>query len=234
MVLAIIALEVCHMATGCQSHEEFVNRVRDIVASYVSDAGTQDKLTAAKLVYGIGDGSYRGICYYDAWQNGHLAKSALVEIAATGEESPLQLAGTTIHELAHVLAQGDGHGSMWKQTAHTLGLRLAKAAGTRYLLASFAPAIRHEIARLVKLADGSPAFRGASNTGKGFFGLPLFTPRPCPLGNGARGGKSRGTGSGSRLRKYECECGVKVRVASNEFKAHCDRCQSAFKRVVVN
>lgn len=221
-------------AQGSASHEEFVNRVRDIVVHHTDDTSIRTKLSQTKLVYGIGDGSYRGICYYDAWQNGHPTKSALVEIAATGEESPVQLAGTTIHELAHVIAQGDGHGSTWKQTAHTLGLRLAKAAGTRYLLASFAPTIRHDIAKLVKLADGSPAFRGASNSGRGFFGLPAFTPRPCPLGNGARGGKSRGTGSGSRLRKWECECGVKVRVASDDFKAHCDKCGSAFKQQIVN
>lgn len=36
---------------------------------------------------------------------------------------------------------------------------------------------------------------------------------------------------GSRLKLYICSCGVKVRVASEDFKAKCLRCDSEFKRV---
>jgi hypothetical protein len=35
---------------------------------------------------------------------------------------------------------------------------------------------------------------------------------------------------GSRYRLWECACGVKARVASDSFEAHCDRCGSAFLR----
>ena len=31
-----------------------------------------------------------------------------------------------------------------------------------------------------------------------------------------------------RLRLYECSCPVKVRVASDEFQAHCDMCEGSF------
>lgn len=58
--------------------------------------------------------------------------------------------------------------------------------------------------------------------------------RPCPLGIGTRGGKSRGAGSGSRLRLWVCGCDepVKVRVASDDFRATCERCASSFTRAV--
>src|SRR5436305_878844 len=117
-------------------HEDFIRKVRDIVAAHMGDAAVRDRLLAAKLVYGIGNGSYRGICYYQAWKNGHPAAAELVEIAASGEESPVQLAGTTIHELAHVLAGSKaGHGREWLKACEFLGLRKAKAAGTRYTMA---------------------------------------------------------------------------------------------------
>jgi hypothetical protein len=46
----------------------------------------------------VGDGTYRGVTVFDAWENG-VGRVDIVEIAATG-----QVAGTVIHELGHVLA----------------------------------------------------------------------------------------------------------------------------------
>ncbi|HEV7672991.1 MAG TPA: hypothetical protein VGQ12_00530 [Candidatus Angelobacter sp.] len=210
-------------------HEEFIKQVRDIVAANVGDMAIRERLLAAKLVYGIGDGSYRGICYFGAWQNGHPTATELVEIAATGEESPVQLAGTTIHELAHVLAGSKaGHGREWLKACEFLGLRKAKAAGTRYSFAHFSPAIRAEVVKLATISDGKPVFGGEHR----FTGLPKMKLRPCPLGIGVRGGKSRGTGSGSRLRKFICGCEkpVIVRAAADELKATCDVCKTAFQR----
>lgn len=210
-------------------HEDFIKQVRDIVAAHVSDAAVRNRLMGAKLVYGIGDGSYRGICYYGAWHNGNPTASELVEVAATGEESPVQLAGTTIHELAHVIAgPGAGHGREWQKACDFLGLRKAKAAGTRYSFAHFAPRIRAEIAKLSTLTDGKPVFGGEHR----FLGLPPMNLRPCPLGVGTRGGKSRGKGSGSRLRKFVCGCEKPViaRVAAEEFNATCNHCGEQFHR----
>jgi hypothetical protein len=206
------------------THEEYVGKIRDVVAS-TQPQPIAERLRACKLVYGIGDGSYRGICYYDRWQNGHPQPYELVEVAASGEEDSVQLAGTTVHELAHVLAgKSAGHGKEWKHQADLLGLRLAKASGHVYLLSSFRVDLRHAIAGLAsKLADGKPTFAG---------GARIRVPRPCSLGIGTRGGTSRGPGSGSRLRLWVCQCQpvIKVRIASDDFRAHCDRCGKSFTR----
>lgn len=210
-------------------HEDFIKQVRNIVAEHVSDPAVRERLMAAKLVYGIGDGSYRGICYYGAWKNGEPVATDLIEVAASGEESPVQLAGTTIHELAHVLAGSKaGHGRDWFKACEFLGLRKVKAAGTRYSFAHFAPEIRAQIAKLSTFTDGKPVFGGEQR----FLGLPTMKLRPCPLGIGVRGGKSRGTGSGSRLRKFVCGCEKPViaRVAAETFNATCDVCKESFKR----
>lgn len=82
------------------THEAFVHAVRAVVAHRASPA-IRERLLNVKLVYGAGDGGYRGICYYGAWING--SRHEFVEIAASGEESNIQLAGTTIHELGHVV-----------------------------------------------------------------------------------------------------------------------------------
>ena len=221
------------------THELFIHAVRDIAIAHARAEGIIDeamltRLAHAKLLYGIGDGSYRGVCYYSAWENG-IGNVDVVEIAASAQESWVQLAGTTIHELGHVLAgKGMGHGNEWKDAAVSLGFRKRpEAAGQVYRLAMFAPAIRHAVYALAaKIGDGSPAFRAYGLGGLGGFGFTMVKPRPCGAGIGTKGGKSRGKGSGSRLRLWECECErpVKVRVASDDFRAHCDECESPFTR----
>jgi hypothetical protein len=224
--------------TTTTTHELFIHAVRDIVIAHARAEGQIDeamltRLAHAKLLYGIGDGSYRGICHYDAWQNG-IGKVDVVEIAASAQESWVQLAGTTIHELGHVLAGwGKGHGNDWKDAAVSLGFKVRPAAsGQAYHLAMFAPTIRHAVYALAaKIGDGSPAFRTYGLGGlAGLFAN--IKPRPCSAGVGTKGGKSRGAGSGSRLRLWECECErpVKVRIASDDFRAHCDVCEAPFSR----
>ena len=218
------------------THELFIHRVRDIVLAHARAEGIIDdalltRLAHAKLLYGIGEAGVRGVCHYGAWQNG-IGNVDVVEIAAITQESWVQLAGTTIHELAHVLAGfGHGHDTEWKDAAVSLGFRKRPdAAGQVYRLALFAPAIRHAIYTLAAtIGDGSPAFRTYGLTA-GW--LATVKPRPCSAGVGTKGGKSRGTGSGSRLRLWECECErpVKVRVASDDFRAHCDECEAPFSR----
>jgi hypothetical protein len=136
----------------------------------------------------------------------------VIEIAATAEESWVQLAGTTIHELGHALAGwGAGHGNEWKRGADRLGLRKAKAAGMTYTLAAFDAKVREQVAGIAEglAADGKPAFRSAA-----WLGITLKpSTKGCTAGTGTKGGKSRGTGSGSRLLKVECEeCGYVARV----------------------
>lgn len=224
------------------THEEFCHAVRALAVGRIKDDEvTANLLLGAKLTYGIGSGSYRGICHYGAWHSAGQS-TAMIEIAATGEESATQLAGTTIHETAHVLAgPGAGHGAEWKAACYRLGLaqdftagKLALAAGQEYSGASFAPDILPGIVALGEPTDGLPQFGrgGAWAPVVGGHGK-LWTAGACPMGRGVRGGKSTGPGSG-RLRLWECPGDethrpVKVRVASDEFAATCNRCGKPFE-----
>lgn len=211
------------------SHEQFCHRVRDLAVARILDHETRDRLLSAKMVYGAGSGAYRGVCHYNAWHNG--APQAFIEIAATGEESTTQLAGTTIHETAHVLAGWDaGHGAQWKAACFRLGLKDAMASGQHYDPEAFVPELWHAIHALGEPGDGKPSFVSG---GAGLKVAPgtKIAGRACPMGRGTRGGTSYGKGSG-RLRLWECACArpVKVRVASDDFRATCDRCHSPFTR----
>lgn len=219
------------------THELYIHAVRDIIVAWAEAEGTitaeqAERMRHAKLLYGIGDGSYRGVCHYDAWENG-VGRVDVVEIAASAQESWIQLAGTTLHELGHVLTGwGEGHGAGWKDAAMALGfVKRPLGAGQVYRLAMFAPAIRFAIYALAeRIGDGQPAFR---TRGAGLAGLFVNVKlKPCSAGIGTKGGTSRGTGSGSRLRLWECDCArpVKVRVASDDFKATCNVCSSPFHR----
>ncbi|HTE67057.1 MAG TPA: hypothetical protein VK736_12480 [Candidatus Binatia bacterium] len=219
------------------THERFLQLVRDAVIAHAEAAGTitaeqAERARHAKLLYGVGNGSYRGICHYNTWENG-VGTVDVVEVAATAQESWIQLAGTTLHELAHVIAGWNaGHGAAWKDAAVALGFKLRpEAAGQIYRLAMFAPQLRHAVYALAgEIGDGHPAF-ARFGAGPGMFVI----PKPCSAGYGTKGGTSRGKGSGSRQRLWECECErpVKVRTASDDFKAHCDVCGSAFARAGV-
>jgi hypothetical protein len=199
------------------THEQFIQAVRDTAVKRLEE---QERLAAldAKLVYGAGSRRTRGVTYFGAWKNGH--EHALAEICAFGEDSPVQVAGTTLHELGHVLAgPGKGHGKGWAQCCERLGLRFVRAAGTKYSLACFSPDIRMAIAELMpRVTDGKPQRRDA--------GIPLqFKIRPCSAGLGARGGKGRDR---KQMRKFVCSCGVIARVCRDEFPATCNLCGSGF------
>ncbi len=210
------------------TREAFVHAVRDaVVATAPINADQRAAIIGAKLVYGAGDGGYRGICYYGAWHNDN-AGHAFVEIAATGEENACQLAGTTVHELGHVIAgPGAGHGPDWRKACALLGLNDAQATGHVYTHEGFRPELRDAVMALGEPNDGKPTFGMLS----GPLAPRIGKVKPCPMGRGTRGGKSHGKGSGSRLRLWECACPspVKVRVASDNFAAHCDTCGAAFE-----
>lgn len=211
------------------THESFVHAVRSTVVPRVTSATERARLLGAKLVYGGGPQGVRGLCYFGAWQNG--STHDFLEIAALGEESYVQLAGTTVHELAHCLAGNKaGHGPEWKAACAVLGLAVAQAAGQAYAPEHFDPMVWARIEALPHPSDGRPAFAAGQ-------GAPVApkAPRPCPLGIGTRGGKSRGAGSGSRMRLYVCACpegtiGRKVRVASDVWDATCNKCGSRYAR----
>lgn len=193
-------------------------------------------LESVKVTYGMGNGTYRGITAFGAWKLADETETEttdFVEIAATGQESWIQLAGTLLHEMGHSLAgMGVGHGKAWKDSCVRLGfVKRPEAAGQRYWLSLFRPQLRQALYVIAReLRDGTPNFwSGLGGTrGTGTVG----TARGCRAGQGIRGGTSRGTGSGSRLRLWECHCDkpVKVRIASDDFQATCKVCGTDFER----
>lgn len=230
---APVSAQASGLASGhSQTHEMFVQAVRNAAVANGTVSGSEaTRLMGAKLTYGMGTGSYRGITVFQAWQNGNVSKDDFVEIAASGEESAVQLAGTTVHELGHILAgPSAGHGKDWRAACTRLGLIDPEASGQEYKLGDFDPVLWSDIAKLADPNDGKPVFTHLGVAGYGGVGRSTF--KPCPLGVGTRGGKSRGKGSGSRLRLWVCSCPkpVKVRVSSDAFEATCNLCHSEFKR----
>jgi hypothetical protein len=216
------------------THEQFIQKVARIVTNRKGLSDDQRAtLNAIKLCYGAGQSGLRGVTYYDRWGLGPDKRAPFVEVCAFGQESTVQLAGTTIHELGHVLAGwGAGHGKGWLDACQCLGLTGLKAAGTEYKWECFDPEIRGKIQKLGAPDDGAPVGSiftqgGAGHTPTGR----AVTLKPCGAGIGTRGGVSRGVGSGSRLRLYECECTppVKVRVARDTFDATCNCCTRPFR-----
>lgn len=218
------------MKTETFTHEQFIHAVREIAVKRLTEE-ERKAVMDAKLVYGAGSRQTRGVTYFGCWDKGHEHGShAFAEVCAFGEDSPIQVAGTTLHELGHVLAGlGKGHGKGWKAACERLGLSFVRAAGTNYSMACFSPDIRMAIAALPQPTDGSPKPFGGINPN----GTPLqLKLRGCSAGIGVKGGKSRGTGSGSRLRKYVCNCGVIARVARDNFNATCGDCKTTFKQAL--
>ena len=211
------------------THEAFVHGVYKLAMSraWLTEE-ERAKLGAIKLVYGAGQSGLRGVTYYQRWkQGGEQEARPFVEVCAFGQESWVQVAGTCLHELGHVLAGWDaGHGQGWRTACSRLGLRSVKAAGTRYSLAGFDPELRLAIAALPRPDEGEPvqSLGGLIPTGI------LPTLKPCPAGYGTRGGRSRGKGSGSRLRLWLCECEppVRVRAAGDRLHARCLDCEAQF------
>lgn len=213
------------------THEQFIQTVRDLAVKYSTGLSTEalSRVARAKLLYGRGHFGLRGVTQYGGWQNGD--KDELIEVCAASEEHWVQLAGTTIHELAHAATGiGHGHGKSWKQACAGLGLRVVYAAGTDYKLANFSPALRFALVALDKPADGAP-LNALTQPG----GLANIKARPCAAGVGVRGGKSRGPGSGSRLRKYVCDGfvdavphGQIIRASTDTLDATCNVCGGLF------
>ena len=218
------------------THEQYISQIAALSSARLN-ASERDMIAGIKLVYGAGASGLRGVTYYNRWNgNGGDHSAPFVEICAFGQESALQIAGTTIHELGHVLEHGAGHNAVWKGACERLGLRRVMAAGTAYKWSMFEPSLRVAICALTKPDDGEPVVDLIGTLGgNGPGGLIPFGQvlKPCGAGTGTRGGKSRGKGSGSRSRLYHCACDppVKIRAASVTLACHCDHCASAFALV---
>ena len=63
------------------------------------------------------------VCAQFPWGGGEAVDPLpLVEIAANGGLSPPETCHVVLHELAHILAPGMGHGKVWRHAARQVGL----------------------------------------------------------------------------------------------------------------
>jgi hypothetical protein len=207
------------------THEALIHGIRDLAVSRLNDGETARKLRGAKLTYGAGQRGLRGMCYYEAWENG--LRQEFIEVCAAGEQSKVQLVGTTLHELAHCAAGfRAGHGPHWKKWAMSLGLARAQAAGQQYTVEDFDPLLWEQVVLLPPPSDGRPAFDldEAVETGQR-----IAKARPCPLGIGTRNGISRGQGSGSRLFKLTCpHCSYAIWTTRKWLRKGAPQCPKGF------
>lgn len=212
----------------CTTHECFVQGVALAARAMLTDPAEIALIDAIKLTYGAGMNGVRGVTYYNRWKTGKGGTEEIhpfVEVSAFTQESIVQLAGTTIHELGHVLAGWSaGHDKAWKEACKRLGLRAIKAAGTRYHWANFDPKLRFAILALPMPDDGQPV-----NNLPGFkIGNRKSGPKACTAAIGTRGGTSRGPGSGSRLRKFVCGHGAIIRASRDDAQCSCSHCGTAY------
>lgn len=227
-----------------QTHEALIQAVYDLALRLPTlTKADRDLLKGIKLTYGAGPDGARGVTYYKLWagkptRKGEQATAIpFVAICATGQSDHIQVIGTTLHELGHVIAGWKAaHGPDWRAACARLGLVNVKAAGTEYSPENFSTesGFRAALLKLPKPNDGQPL---APIKGPGIDplsglagilgGLKL---KPCGAGIGARGGKSRGKGSGSRLLKYSCGCTIVRASAGADFKAICSKCKQPFKQ----
>ncbi len=217
------------------THEQFIAQVAALATSRLTPA--EFELTRAiKLVYGAGNAGLRGVTYYNRWSGVDAKKPVpFVEVCAFGQSSIVQLAGTTIHELGHVLEDGAGHSQVWKDACGRMGLRRIMAAGTAYKWSMFEASLREAICALPVPDDGEPVVDlwMGGGAGQGGLGFSLKALKPCTQGVGTRGGMSRGKGSGSRMLLYHCGCvpPVKIRAARPDLACTCDLCREGFTLV---
>lgn len=214
------------------THEQYIQRIADCAISRLAEGERKASLQAIKLTYGAGPEGVRGITYYNRWKGtGGDAIVPFVGINAMSQSNPIQLAGTTIHELGHVLAGWNaGHGKGWHDACEELGLRRIKAAGTDYKRAMFAPDIRDLISRLPAPDEGEPVNNLLAGVPLLKTGTRMPAIKPCAAGKGTKGGTSY---SATRLLKWTCEgIGHKATIvrasAGSGFDATCNHCQTRF------
>lgn len=241
-------------SAGKRASKSKVVTHEDYVAAIVKLALKQPGLSpadrrvieASKITYGADASSgLRGRTYHEHWhRHGSKSPSCIVEVCATGQESPLQLCGTTLHEIGHVIAGvGHGHDATWKEACARVGLGQPdapiSAAGTEYSWVMFEPKLRAKLQALAEPNEGKPVVPKGETV----------SVRVCLAGQGAKGGKSHGAGSGSRLLLWECQCGpdtrwkppatgkdmapkpVKLRHAGRDLEVTCKRCGYDFELI---
>ena len=200
------------------THEDYLAAVATAVCEQYP--ATASSLSEVRLVFGAGP-RRRGIApLHRVWGGGEAVEPLpLVEIAAIGGLAPAATCQVVLHELAHVLAPGFGHGREWRYAARQVGLMKPRAwpdAGELNVWGAISPGIRARLQAIAEPTERVPAEFWED-----------WHRRPCGAGYGTRGGVSRGEGSGSRYLKVVCEvpgCGYQVRVTRKWLALGAPRC----------
>ena len=200
------------------THEDYLAAIA--VAVCEQYPATAASLSEVRLVFGSGV-RRRGVTTLHRECGGVAAEAALplIEIAAVGGLTPAETCHVVLHELAHVLAPGEGHGRAWRHAARQVGLMQPRAWPDTGELADWtviAPIIRTKLQAIPEPTEPASADYGYD-----------WQRRPCGAGYGTRGGMSRGEGAGSRYLKVVCRqpgCGYQVRVTRKWLELGAPRC----------
>ena len=187
------------------THEEYLVAVtREVCEQYPSTAAA---LGEVRLVFGTGPRRRALDPLHRVWGGGEAYEALpLVEIAALGGLTPRETCHVVLHELAHVLTPGSGHGKAWRYAARQVGLLQPRAWPDARELADWgaiAPGLRGKLQAIPEPTEPPPAY------------YQEWHRRRCGVGYGSRGGTSRGEGTGSRYLKVSCRhpgCGYQVRI----------------------
>ena len=200
------------------THEDYLAAVATAVCEQFP--ATAAAFGEVQLAFGTGSRRRTVGAQHRVWSVGTAHEPLpLVEIAAIGALAPAATCHVVLHELAHVLAQGFGHGRVWRYAARQVGLLNPRAwpdAGELAAWTAIAPVLRAKLQRIPEPTEPAPADFSED-----------WDRRPCGAGYGSRGGTSRGAGSGSRYLKVVCQvpgCGYQVRITSKWLALGAPRC----------
>ncbi len=113
--------------------EDYASMIRDAIVDHVRLA---EKFSAIRLR----NTSLRYDDFLHSGLRGRAHNNGVIEIVQ--RESALQLAGTILHELAHILVGvSANHNEDWQEACHAVGLRYCQAAAQAYIPEHFEPAI---------------------------------------------------------------------------------------------
>ena len=199
------------------THEDYLVAVTTAVCEQYPT--TAASLSQVQLVFGTGPRRRALDPLHRVWGGWEADEPLpLVEIAAIGGLAPAETCHVVLHELAHVLTPGAGHGKAWRYAARQVGLLQPRAwpgVGELASWGAIAPALRRRLQGIPEPTERAPA---------AYFD---WHRRPCGVGYGTRGGTSRGAGAGSRYLKVTCQhpgCGYQVRLTRKWLALGAPRC----------
>ena len=100
------------------THEDYLVAVTTAVCEQFPT--TAEALSEVQLVFGTGPRRRALDPLHRVWNGGEAdAPLPLVEIAAIGGLAPAETCHVVLHELAHVLTPGSGHGKVWRFAARS-------------------------------------------------------------------------------------------------------------------